>query len=85
MQVSALGTITTAAGAAAAQEKAPGAEPAPDSRRSFKATREQAGYIERDHPSTQDCSTCHSYIEPAECQLIEGPVSPWGWCTWFSD
>ncbi len=74
VQLSTLGAL--AAGAARAQE---------ETTKGFKGTKEQAGYIEKDQPGAQSCSTCHSYIEPAECQLVEGPVSPWGWCVWFSD
>jgi hypothetical protein len=69
-----------AVGTAHAQEKEPEAPWA-----AFKATKEAAAYFEKPGPSPQDCSTCHSYIEPADCLLVEAPVSPWGWCNYYSD
>lgn len=75
----------TAAGAASAGAIGEAAAQAEDSKNSFKGTKEQAGYIQKSEPSAQDCSTCHSFIEPDECQLVEGPVSPMGWCNWYSD
>ena len=51
----------------------------------FKGTKEQAGYIQKTEPSPQDCSTCHSFLDPDDCILVEGPVSPLGWCNWYSD
>lgn len=26
------------------------------------------------------CSTCHWWIEPGECKVVRGEVSPVGWC-----
>jgi hypothetical protein len=52
---------------------------------SFKATKKLAGYINRDHPATQMCVSCHSFIAPNDCTLVEGPVSAWGWCNYYSD
>ena len=75
VRLSALGTL--AAGSAGAQEPTPST--------SFKATKEQAGYIQISESSAQDCSTCHSFIDPDDCVLVEGPVSPLGWCNWYSD
>lgn len=50
----------------------------------FKGTKQQAGYIEKSGPSSQTCGTCHSFIDPDQCQIVEGPVSPLGWCDWYS-
>jgi hypothetical protein len=52
---------------------------------SFKATKKLAGYINRNHPATQMCVSCHSFIAPNDCTLVEGPVSAWGWCNYYSD
>ncbi len=50
-----------------------------------KASKKVAGYIDKDHASTQDCAQCHFYIAPFDCMLVEGPVSPWGYCNYFAD
>ena len=52
---------------------------------SGKATKKQAGYIERDKPATQMCAQCGFYIAPTDCMVVEGPVSPWGWCNYYED
>jgi hypothetical protein len=52
---------------------------------SFKATKKQAGYINRNKPATQMCVRCGFYIEPYDCVIVEGPVSPWGWCNYYED
>ena len=52
---------------------------------SFKATKKQAGYINRNHPATQMCAQCHAFIAPNDCTLVEGPVSVWGWCNYYED
>jgi hypothetical protein len=53
--------------------------------KSFKATQKVAGYIERDHPESQMCLQCHAFVPPTDCTLVEGPVSPWGWCNYYED
>lgn len=80
VQLSVFGALS--ASGAAAQDAPPNAE---GPWTSFKATKEQAGYFQKSEPSPQDCSTCHSFIEPDDCQLVESPVSPLGWCNWYSD
>ena len=52
---------------------------------SFKASKKVAGYIERDHPAAQMCASCGFYIDPIDCMVVEGPVSPWGWCNYYED
>jgi hypothetical protein len=44
-----------------------------------------AGYIDRDHPAAQMCMKCGFYIDPIDCVVVEGPVSPWGWCNYYED
>ena len=50
-----------------------------------KASKKVAGYIDRKNDSTQNCVACHFYLDPIECILVEGPVSPWGTCNYFAD
>jgi hypothetical protein len=50
-----------------------------------KASKKVAGYIDKKKDSTQNCTHCHFYIDPLECMLVEGPVSPWGYCNYFAD
>jgi len=50
-----------------------------------KASKKVAGYIDKANDSTQNCTACHFYIDPLECMLVEGPVSPWGYCNYFAD
>ena len=54
-------------------------------RRITKASKKVAGYVDRKNDSTQNCTACHFYIDPIECMLVEGPVSPWGTCNYFAD
>ena len=65
-----------AAGNAQAQPK-----PAPI----VKASKKVAGYIEKTDASAQNCSQCHFYLDPFDCMIVEGPVSPWGYCNYFAD
>ena len=64
-----------AAGAAQAQPR-----PAPT-----KASKKVAGYIDKPDVSAQNCSQCHFYIDPFDCMIVQGPVSPWGYCNYFAD
>jgi hypothetical protein len=50
-----------------------------------KASKKVAGYVDRKTDSTQNCIACHFYLDPIECMLVEGPVSPWGTCNYFAD
>ncbi len=44
-----------------------------------KATKEAVAY--QDTPNNgQSCADCQSFIEPSECDTVEGTVSPQGWC-----
>ena len=51
----------------------------------FKMTKKQAGYIVRDKPATQICAQCIYFVAPHDCVIVEGPVSPLGWCTYYGD
>ena len=50
-----------------------------------KASKKVAGYIEKTDDSAQNCSQCHFYIAPFDCSIVEGPVSPWGYCHYYAD
>ena len=50
-----------------------------------KASKKLAGYIEKDDASAQNCSQCHFYLAPFDCIIVEGPVSPWGYCNYYAD
>jgi hypothetical protein len=44
-----------------------------------KQTKEAAQY--QDTPKgIQMCSNCSLFVEPASCKLVEGDISPNGWC-----
>lgn len=47
-----------------------------------KASKEATNY--QDTPKNgQKCSDCHFFIEPDGCQVVEGKISPEGWCSLF--
>ena len=50
-----------------------------------KASKKVAGYIEKSDDSAQNCSQCHFYLNPFDCMIVEGPVSPWGYCNYYAD
>jgi hypothetical protein len=50
-----------------------------------KMTRKQAGYIERGKSAAQMCAQCLYFIDPNDCVIVQGPVSPHGWCTYYGD
>jgi hypothetical protein len=39
----------------------------------------------QDHPNKgQECVDCSFFRPPHSCQLVEGQISPQGWCSFFS-
>jgi hypothetical protein len=50
-----------------------------------KASKRVAGYIDKPDVSAQNCSQCHFYLDPFDCMIVQGPVSPWGYCNYFAD
>jgi hypothetical protein len=47
-----------------------------------KTDKETAKY--QDKPNNgQSCSQCNYFHPPKTCQLVEGDVSPSGWCSFF--
>ena len=48
-----------------------------------KIPKATAGY--QDSPSNgQSCSGCGHFMAPASCALVDGAVSPQGWCKLFA-
>lgn len=64
------------AGSAQAQQKKPAI---------VKASKKVAGYIDKPDMSAQNCAQCHFYLDPFDCMIVQGPVSPWGYCNYFAD
>ena len=65
-----------------------GAHAAPASKQApkiTKASKKLAGYIEKSDDSAQSCGSCHFYLAPFDCIVVEGPVSPWGYCNYYAD
>ena len=44
-----------------------------------------AGYIEKTPYATQTCVSCHFFIDPDDCEIVEGPVNPTGYCNYYAD
>ena len=39
----------------------------------------------QDHPNKgQQCSLCRFFEPPKSCQLVQGDISPNGWCSFFA-
>lgn len=32
----------------------------------------------------QKCAECRFFKAPGSCQLVQGPISPDGWCSFFN-
>jgi len=62
-----------------------GAAAGPACAQSGKMTKKQAGYIDRKKPAAQMCAQCLYYINPDDCVIVQGPVRPTGWCTYYGD
>jgi hypothetical protein len=44
-----------------------------------KLTKASARY--RDRPNgNQQCAGCVHFLPPGDCEIVEGPISPEGWC-----
>ena len=52
---------------------------------SFKMSKLTAGYTLRDKSASEICGHCLYFIVPGECMIVEGKVSPYGWCTYYYD
>jgi High potential iron-sulfur protein len=48
-----------------------------------KTAKKTAKY--QDHPNNgQSCSQCNFFRPPKSCQLVEGDISPNGWCSFWA-
>ena len=52
---------------------------------SFKMSKKQAGYIIRKKYAAQTCAQCIYFISPNDCVIVQGPISPNGWCIYYGD
>jgi hypothetical protein len=52
---------------------------------SFKMSKVTAGYTLRDKQASQICGQCLYFTVPDECMIVEGKISPFGWCTYYYD
>jgi hypothetical protein len=50
-----------------------------------KMTKKEAGYIERKKRAAQMCAQCLYFIDPDDCVIVQGPVSPLGYCKYYGD
>jgi hypothetical protein len=71
-----LSTVAASLGLKAEQARA---------QQSFKMSKKQAGYITRNKYAAQTCAQCLYFISPNDCVIVQGPVSPNGWCTYYGD
>jgi hypothetical protein len=47
-----------------------------------KFTKKVAGYQDRDKGGPESCGMCHYFLDPDQCVIVEGPISPRGWCNY---
>ena len=48
-----------------------------------KVSQAQAGY--QDHPNNgQSCASCALFVPATSCQVVEGTISPAGWCKLYA-
>jgi hypothetical protein len=48
-----------------------------------KLTQSAANYQPRPR-GNQRCNTCSQWIQPTDCKVVLGPISPTGWCSLFA-
>jgi hypothetical protein len=56
---------------------------APAGAQSGKMTQQAAAY-QPSPKSGQKCLDCSFYIQPQACKLVEGTISPVGWCKFYA-
>jgi len=49
-----------------------------------KADKTDLAYRDKPGANGKSCSTCGSFVAPNECRIVEGSVSPDGWCIAYS-
>jgi hypothetical protein len=55
------------------------------SAQSYKMSKKQAGYVLHGKQAAEICAQCTYFILPNDCVIVQGPISPTGWCTYYSD
>ena len=50
-----------------------------------KASKRLAGYIEKTEYAAQTCVSCHFFIDPDDCEIVQGPVDATGYCNYYAD
>lgn len=50
--------------------------------RTGKMSQQEAGYVSRTASSSR-CYSCTYFIVPNTCELVEGMISPEGWCKYY--
>lgn len=64
-------------------EATPGKAPQADGAKGKKVSKAQAKY--QDKPKDkQQCAVCSNFVAPNSCNLVEGKISPNGWCSLFT-
>jgi hypothetical protein len=54
------------------------------SRPALAAKMSQASAAYRNSPKgSQTCANCKLFVPPSSCTLVEGPISPRGWCKFW--
>ena len=49
-----------------------------------KLSKQQANYT--DHAmGNERCKYCEHYIDPNHCEIVDGTISPDGWCRYFEE
>jgi hypothetical protein len=56
---------------------------APASAQSGKMTQQAAAY-QNGPKDGQKCLDCSFYVQPQACKLVEGTISPVGWCKFYA-
>jgi hypothetical protein len=67
---------------AAARADDPSSPAAPAGSGWHKFSKKVAGYVDRDRGGPESCGMCHYFLDPDQCVIVEGPISPRGWCNY---
>jgi hypothetical protein len=64
-------------------ETSPSKAPQTGGAKSKKVSKAQSKY--QDKPNgKQQCTLCNNFVAPNSCNLVEGKISPNGWCSLFT-
>jgi hypothetical protein len=45
---------------------------------------QSAAYYQPIPRGSQRCNTCSQWLQPTDCKVVNGPVSPTGWCSLYA-